>query len=147
MRLLARSLVFLATLSLAAQPIAAQEQTILRDAETEKLLKDLVDPLVVAAGMQKGAIDVVIVNDPTMNAFTAGGQRIYVNSGLLNAADNANQVQGVLAHELGHIVGGHSISMEREFGKATKISVLSLLLGLAAAVAGAGAAAMGAMAL
>lgn len=147
MRFLARTLAFLATLSLAAQPIAAQDVSILRDAETEKLLKDLVNPLVLAAGMPKDAVDVVIVNDPSLNAFTAGGQRIYVNSGLINAADNANQVQGVLAHELGHVAGGHSISMDDELGKATKISVLSLLLGLAAAVAGAGTAAMGAMAL
>src|SRR6478609_7653543 len=147
MRFLARTLALLATLALAAQPIAAQETSILRDAETERLLKDLVNPLVVAAGMPKDAVDVVIVSDPTLNAFTAGGQRIYVNSGLLNSADNANQVQGVLAHELGHIVGGHSIGIGEEIGKANKISILSLLLGVAAAVAGAGEAAMGAMAL
>jgi predicted Zn-dependent protease len=107
----------------------------------------MVDPLVVAAGMRKGAVDVVIVNDPSLNAFVAGGQRIYIHSGLINAADNANQVQGVLAHELGHIVGGHSITFENGYNKATKISILSLLLGVAAAVAGAGEAAMGAMAL
>jgi len=147
MRFLARTLALLATLALAAQPVAAQETSILRDAETERLLKDLVNPLVVAAGMPKDAVDVVIVSDPTLNAFTAGGQRIYVNSGLLNSADNANQVQGVLAHELGHIVGGHSIGIDQGMSKATKISILSLLLGVAAAVAGAGDAAMGAMAL
>jgi len=147
MRFLARTLAVLAVLAFAAQPIAAQETSILRDAETERLLKDLVNPLVVAAGMPKDAVDVIIVSDPTLNAFTAGGQRIYVNSGLLNSADNANQVQGVLAHELGHIVGGHSIGIEQGMNKATKISILSLLLGVAAAVAGAGDAAMGAMAL
>jgi predicted Zn-dependent protease len=147
MRIFARTLASLAALALCAQPIAAQETSILRDAETEKLLQDMVDPLVVAAGMRKGAVDVVIVNDPSLNAFVAGGQRIYIHSGLINAADNANQVQGVLAHELGHIVGGHSITFENGYNKATKISILSLLLGVAAAVAGAGEAAMGAMAL
>lgn len=147
MRFLARTLAFLAALALGAQPIAAQDGGILRDAETEKLLQDLVDPLVVAAGMPKGSVDVVVVNDPSLNAFVATGQRIYLNSGLINAADNANQVQGVLAHELGHIVGGHSITIGQEVGRATKISILSLLLGVAAAVAGAGDAAMGAMAL
>lgn len=147
MRIFARTLAFLAALALCAQQVSAQETSILRDAETEKLLQDMVDPLVVAAGMRKGAVDVVIVNDPSLNAFVAGGQRIYVHSGLINAADNANQVQGVLAHELGHIVGGHSIGIEQGFNKATKISILSLLLGVAAAVAGAGEAAMGAMAL
>ena len=147
MRFFARTLAFLAALALGAQPIAAQDASILRDAETEKLLQDLVDPLVAAAGMPKGSVDVVVVNDPTLNAFVAGGQRIYINSGLINAADNGNQVQGVLAHELGHIVGGHSISIGQEYGRATKISILSLLLGVAAAVAGAGDAAMAAMSL
>src|SRR6478736_4958463 len=147
MRFLARTLAVLAMLTFAAQPIAAQEVSVLRDSETERLLKDLVNPLVVAAGMPKDAIDVVILNDPSVNAQTAGGHVIYVNSGLINSADNANQVQGVLAHELGHIVGGHSIGIGEEIGKANKISILSLLLGVAAAVAGAGEAAMGAMAL
>ncbi len=147
MRFLARTLAFMAVLALSAQPVAAQDASILRDAETEHLLKDLVNPLVLAAGMPKDAVDVVIVNDPTLNAFTAGGQRIYINSGLLNAADNANQVQGVLAHELGHIVGGHEIGIEEGMSRASKISVLSLLVGIAAAVAGAGDAAMGAIAL
>jgi predicted Zn-dependent protease len=147
MRIFARTLAFLAALALGAQPIAAQNASILRDAETEKLLQDMVNPLVAAAGMPKDSVDVVVVNDPSLNAFVAGGQRIYINSGLINAADNANQVQGVLAHELGHIVGGHSITFENGYNKATKISILSLLIGVAAAVAGAGDAAMGAMAL
>jgi predicted Zn-dependent protease len=147
MRFFARSLAFIAALALGAQPIAAQDASILRDAETEKLLRDMVNPLVAAAGMQKDSVDVIVISDPSLNAFVSGGQRIFVNSGLINAADNANQVQGVLAHELGHIVGGHSISIGQEYGRATKISVLSMLLGVAAALAGAGDAAMGAMAL
>ncbi|MBO0748833.1 MAG: M48 family metalloprotease [Porphyrobacter sp.] len=147
MRFLVRTLAVLAALALCAQQAAAQDVSILRDSETERLLKDMVNPLVLAAGMPKDSVDVVVLNDPSVNAMTAGGQVIYVNSGLINAADNANQVQGVLAHELGHIVGGHSIGIQNGVSKATKISVLSLLLGLAAAVAGAGDAAMGAMAL
>jgi predicted Zn-dependent protease len=147
MRFLARLLVFVAALSLCAQQAAAQDASILRDSETERLLKDMVNPLVAAAGMRKDAVDIVIVNDPSVNAFTAGGQVIYVNSGLINEADNANQVQGVLAHELGHIVGGHSITFQNGYNKANKISILSLLVGVAAALAGAGDAAMGAFAM
>lgn len=138
-------LAFLALLAAAAQPAAAQ--SVLRDAETEALLQDMVDPLAQAAGLQKGAVDVVLLNDPSINAFVAGGQRIYVHSGLINAADTANEVQGVLAHELGHITGGHIIGFSQGAGKATKISVLSMLVGLAATLAGAGEAGMGAMAL
>ena len=144
-RLLARSLAFAAALTFAAQPASAQ--SILRDAETEAMLQDMMDPLTEAAGMPRGSVDVVLVNDPSINAFVAGGQRIYVHSGLINAADTANEVQGVLAHELGHIAGGHIIGIYDAYGKAAKISLLTTLLGIAAAVAGAGEAAMGAMAL
>src|SRR5690606_40857295 len=123
--LLARSLAFVAMLCVAVQPVAAQSgPTILRDAETEALLQDLVDPLAEAAGLRPGAVEVVLVSDPSINAFVAGGQRIYVHSGLINAADTANEVQGVLAHELGHITGGHIISLYDGYGKAAKISLL-----------------------
>lgn len=143
--LLAHLLAFAALLGIVAQPAAAQ--SILRDAETERLLQDLVDPLAEAAGLERGAVEVVLVHDSSINAFVAGGQRIYVHSGLINAADSANEVQGVLAHELGHITGGHIISIYDGASKATKITVLSMLVGIAAALAGAGEAAMGAMAL
>lgn len=135
----------LAALAMMAQPAAAQ--SILRDAETEALLQQLVDPLAEAAGLAPGAVDVVLVNDPSINAFVAGGQRIYVHSGLINAADTANEVQGVLAHELGHITGGHIIRSYDSMANAGRIQIISLLVGVAAALAGAGDAAMGAMAL
>ena len=144
-RLLFHAFALLAALVVAAQPVAAQ--SVLRDAETEKLLQDLVDPLAEAAGLGRGQVDIVLLDDPSINAFVAGGQRIYVHSGLINAADNANEVQGVLAHELGHITGGHVNRMGEGMGKATKITLLSMLAGVAAALAGAGDAAMGAMAL
>ena len=111
--LFARLLAVIAVASLVAQPVAAQSAgpSILRDAETGALLQELVDPLAEAAGLQRGAVEVVLVNDPSINAFVAGGQRIFIHSGLINAADTANEVQGVLAHELGHITGGHVISI------------------------------------
>ena len=143
MRILARLLAIIAALSLAVQPAAAQ--SILRDAETEALLQDMVRPLSEAAGLSPNAVEVVLINDPSLNAFVAGGQRIYIHSGLINSADNANQVQGVLAHELGHITGGHIIRMNEGFGRATNITLLSMLVGVAAALAGAGEAAMASM--
>ncbi|BBC71519.1 peptidase M48 [Altererythrobacter sp. B11] len=146
LRPLSRLLALLALSAFAlAQPAAAQD--VLRDAETEALLQQMIDPLAAAAGLQPGAVDVVLLNDPSINAFVAGGQRIYVHSGLINAAESANEVQGVLAHELGHITGGHIIGYSQGAGKATKISALSMLVGLAAALAGAPEAGMGAMAL
>jgi predicted Zn-dependent protease len=144
-RLLAHALAFVALLTLGTQSAAAQ--SILRDAETEKLLQELVDPLAEAGGLQAGAVDIVLINDSSINAFVAGGQRIYVHSGLINAADTANEVQGVLAHELGHITGGHIIRSYEGMSRATHITILSMVVGIAAALAGAGDAAMGAMAL
>ena len=140
-----RLLAALAALGLIAQPVAAQ--SILRDAETEALLQEMVDPLAKAAGLQEGAVEIVLVGDPSINAFVAGGQRIYIHSGLINAADTANEVQGVMAHELGHITGGHIIRHSEGAGNAMKITLLSALLGAAAALAGGGEAAMGAFAL
>ena len=144
-RVFARLLAFAALLGLVAQPAAAQ--AILRDAETEALLREMVAPLAEAAGLQPGAVEVVLVQDPSINAFVATGQRIYIHSGLINAADTANEVQGVLAHELGHITGGHAISIYEGAGKATKVQLLSMLAAVGAMLAGAGDAGMAAMAL
>ena len=126
------------------QPAAAQ--SVLRDSETELFFKDLSRPLIQAAGLAPSNVKIVMLNDPEINAFVATGQTVYIYSGLIMKADNANQVQGVIAHELGHVAGGHSIRIGEGESKATSISILSLLLGAAAMAAGAGSAGMGIMA-
>ncbi len=143
MRLLRSALLALAIVALTARPVLAQE--ILRDTESEALLQDMAAPLVKAAGFQPGAIDIVVLNDPSINAFVAGGQAIYIHSGLIEAADNANEVQGVIAHELGHITGGHVIRYSEGMGDASRISILSLLLGAVAVAAGSPDAGIGAI--
>lgn len=130
-------------LAVAVRPVLAQ--SILRDAETEALLQDMMDPLTVAAGLRPGQVRVHLLSDRSINAFVAGSQDIYVHSGLIEAADSANEVQGVLAHELGHIMGGHAIRVGEGAKAATGISLLSLLLGAAAMAAGGGEAGMGVM--
>ncbi|HKR90968.1 M48 family metalloprotease [Novosphingobium sp.] len=140
LRILAFVLTFLALCSWSTTPATAQ--SILRDAETEALLHDMATPLVKAAGLDPANVDIVLVNDSSVNAFVAGGQAVYVNSGLINEADTAGQVQGVIAHELGHVTGGHAV-LNQGASAATSISLLSLLLGAAAAAAGGGEAAMG----
>ncbi len=148
MRIVTRSVAylaaFLASLMLAIQPAAAQ--SVLRDAETEALLHDMATPLIAAAGLEPGNVDVILLNDSSINAFVAGGQAIYIHSGLLNAATDVTEVQGVIAHELGHITGGHIIRFDEGMKTATGITILSLLLGVAAAAAGGGDAAMGILA-
>ena len=125
----------------AAQPAAAQ--SVLRDSETESFFKDLSRPLISAAGLEPSNVNVVMLNDPEINAFVATGQTVYIYSGLIMKADNANQLQGVIAHELGHVAGGHAIRSGEGEKAAAGISILSLLLGAAAMAAGAGNAGFG----
>ncbi|MBU6206994.1 MAG: M48 family metalloprotease, partial [Alphaproteobacteria bacterium] len=127
-------LAMLALSCMTARPVMAQE--ILRDAETEAVLRDAVRPLVIAAGLDPRNVDIAIVHDPEINAFVAGGQTVFINSGLITAADNINQVQGVIAHELGHMAGGHVIRFEEGAKNAYAVMLLGLLLGVAAAAAG-----------
>ncbi|WP_100260034.1 M48 family metalloprotease [Qipengyuania seohaensis] len=143
MRLLSHLFALLALLVLAAQPLAAQ--SVLRDAETEAFLDEISAPLVEAAGLEPGNVEMVLINDPSLNAFVAGGQAIYLHSGLIDAADSANEVQGVIAHELGHITGGHINRIGEGYAKAGNISLLSMLAGIGAALAGSTDAAMGLM--
>ena len=143
MRLIARLLAMLAAAMLAVQPVAAQ--SILRDAETEAFLEEISAPLVEAAGLEPDNVDIILLNDPSINAFVAGGQAVYIHSGLIDAADTAEEVQGVIAHELGHITGGHILRYGEGMASATRITLLSMLAGIGAALAGAGDAAMGIM--
>jgi predicted Zn-dependent protease len=126
------------------QPALAQQQqqdagpSVLRDTETELLFKQMTLPLIQAAGLNPNSVNVVLLNDPEINAFVATGQTVYVQSGLLEATDNVNQLQGVVAHELGHVIAGDSIRSGQGVKQATGISILSLVLAAAAMAAGAG---------
>ncbi|OYW21328.1 MULTISPECIES: M48 family metalloprotease [unclassified Sphingomonas] len=129
---------FVAALALSllvlAQP--AHAQSILRDAETEAMFADMSQPLILAAGLSPKDVRVILINDESINAFVVGGQTVYVHSGLVNAADNANQVQGVIAHELGHIADGHVLLQAEGVRPALGIMLLSMVLGVAAIAAG-----------
>ncbi|MEO7240478.1 MAG: M48 family metalloprotease [Sphingomicrobium sp.] len=141
---LARLLMLFAVAAIAvAQPAAAQ--SVLRDSETEQLFADIARPLILAAGLDPKSTQVVLLNDSEINAFVATGQTVYIQSGLLTAADNVNQLQGVIAHELGHVAGGHSIRMAEGAKEATGITIATMVLGALALAAGAGDAAMGLM--
>jgi predicted Zn-dependent protease len=145
-----RMLMLALVLALAGwQPAQAQQEDkgpqVLRDTETELLFKDMSVPLIKAAGLDPNSVKVVLLNDPEVNAFVSQGQTVYLQSGLIEIADNVNQVQGVVAHELGHVVAGDAIRSSSGEREATGISLLSLVLGAAAIAAGAGDAGMGIM--
>lgn len=142
MRHLLRTLLaLLISFAVLVRPVAAQ--SILRDAETEALLKDMSRPLIEAAGLQPKNVQIVMIADNSINAFVAGGQIVYIHSGLITQAENANMVQGVIAHELGHVTGGHIVRLSEGMKTATGIMLLSLILGAAAMAAGAGEAGAG----
>jgi predicted Zn-dependent protease len=146
-----RLLMLALMLSLAAvRPAFAQDDSsggpsVLRDSETELLFRDVSRPLIKAGGLDPNSVEVVLLNDPEINAFVDRGQTVYIQSGLLMAADNVNELQGVIAHELGHVVGGHSIRLQQGVNVATGITVATMILGALAIAAGAGDAAMGLM--
>nr|WP_246449185.1 M48 family metalloprotease [Sphingomonas sabuli] len=146
-RLTRLMLVFvLLTVSVARPAAADGGPSILRDAETEALFRDLSKPLVQAAGLDPANVRVVLLNDPEINAFVATGQTVYIQSGLLNSADTVDELQGVIAHELGHVAGGHAIRIQDGAGEATGLTIATLILGALAVAAGAGEAGMGIMA-
>ena len=127
------------------QPAAAQDAgiSVLRDSETELLFRDISRPLIQAADLDPNSVKVVLLNDPEINAFVAVGQTVYIQSGLIAATDNVNQLQGVIAHELGHVAGGHSIRMDQGVSQATGITIATMVLGALAMAMGAGEAGMG----
>ncbi len=125
------------------QPALAADGEILRDTETEALFRDIARPLIIAAKLDPKSTDVVLLNDTEINAFVATGQRVYIHSGLLLAADNVNQLQGVIAHELGHVAGGHSIRLQQGAKGAAGLTLATMILGAIALAAGAGEAGMG----
>ena len=108
---------------------------LIRDTEIENTIRVYIAPLFEAAGLDPGSVSVHIVNDRNLNAFVAGGQKIFIHSGLLMETKTPGEVIGVLAHEIGHITGGHLSRLHRGLKDATSQSILAMVLGGAAAIA------------
>ena len=95
---------------------ARQGPPVIRDAETEQLLREYTQPILRSAGLAQQNVQVVIINDRSFNAFVADGRRIFVNAGALMDSETPNQIIGVLAHETGHIAGGHLARLREAVG-------------------------------
>lgn len=130
--MLAGALIFSAALPAEAQQ--RRQMSFIRDAEIEQVMREYLDPLLGAAGLRKGFIRVVLVSDRSFNAFVADGKRVFVNIGAIMESTTPNQLIGVLAHETGHIAGGHLARMRAEIDKATAIAVIGTILGGAAVI-------------
>jgi predicted Zn-dependent protease len=130
-------------IALALAPLSAFAEekekgpALLRDTETEQLLRDYTRPILRVAGLEKQNIKVTIINDPAFNAFVADGHRIFVNHGALMQSETPNQIIGVLAHETGHLAGGHLAKLHEQVAAAQTQMVIAMLLGAGALAAGA----------
>eukprot|EP01035_Chromulina_nebulosa_P013280 gene13280-17645_t len=124
----------------AMAPAQAQNATrgmpIVRDTEIEQLLRDYASPILKAAGLAKQNVKVVVLNDRAFNAFVMDGRHIFINAGALFDAKTPNEVIGVFAHETGHLAGGHLLKLREQLASAQTASIVALLLGVGAAVAG-----------
>ena len=116
----------------------AQNVPVVRDAEIEALVRDYARPIFKAAGLSKAGIDIILVNDPGFNAFVAG-RRMFINTGALLKAETPNEIIGVIAHEAGHIAGGHQDRLREQLARAQTMAIIAGLLGVGAVVAGAAA--------
>ena len=109
----------------------------IRDAEIEQVMREYLSPLLGAAGLRKDFIRVVLVADRSFNAFVADGKRVFVNIGAIMESTTPNQIIGVLAHETGHIAGGHLARLRQELSNAQAIAVIGTILGAGAVIGGA----------
>lgn len=140
--LTAFSIAFTPTVAVAPTPARAQSLPpglpVIRDAEIEQLLRDYTQPILRAAGLAQQNVQVTIINDRSFNAFVMDGRRIFINAGALVDAKVPNEVIGVLAHETGHMAGGHLSRLRQQLAQAQVASIIAMILGVGAIAASRG---------
>jgi len=139
--LLNRSLksVFAITLAMVVtlmHAMPAFAQSLLRDTEIEETMQDYTTPILRAAGLSPSSVDIYLVNDPSLNAFVTRGQNIFLHSGIITQSTTPNQLKGVIAHEAGHIAGGHLVRSDYGSRSAYGAILIAAGIGLAAILAG-----------
>ncbi len=117
------------------QDAHARKATLIRDAEIENTIRIYSTPVFKAAGLDPHSINIYIVNDNSLNAFVAGGQNLFIHTGLIIRSNSASQIIGVIAHETGHIAGGHLSRLQNALSASSIPSILSFILGGAASIA------------
>lgn len=137
MRVPLRPLAFICALGAAFVGGAAQAQSLIRDTEIEEAIRASAEPVLKGSGLQPDAVKFYLVGDKDLNAFVSGGQNIFLNTGLIAETENPNQLLGVIAHEAGHISGGHVVRTEDIQRAGMKPFLLTMGLGIVAAFAGA----------
>lgn len=132
-------LAWTAVLALLLAPVSAGAQgiSLIRDAETEHMLRDMTDPIFAAAGLNAKSVDIYLVNDQSQNAFVAAGQKMFFHTGIITASEEPNELIGVIAHETGHITGGHLARSSEAIAAMMRPTLIGAAIGLAAIAAGA----------
>ncbi len=137
--LMQRSMIVLLACAVTITPIVpAQAQgriPVVRDAEIEGLLLDYARPILKTAGLNRRGIEIILVNSPSFNAFV-DGRRIFINTGAIAIAQSPNEIIGVVAHETGHLAGGHQHRIREQIARAKTLAVVGTLVGIGAAAAG-----------
>jgi len=108
---------------------------LVRDAEIEGLLKDYTAPIFAAAGLGKKSVRIYLVNKPEFNAFVTG-RLMFINLGAIQTSLVPNEIIGVIAHETGHIVGGHLHRLRARVENARILATIGMLAGIGATVVG-----------
>lgn len=116
-------------------PVSAQGIPLIRDTEIEELLNDYARPIFRAAGLGEGRVSVRIVRSEIFNAFVLDGHNVFIHTGALMQSENPNQVIGVIAHETGHIAGGHMAALRARIARDQTKALLMRILGLGVAIA------------
>lgn len=117
---------------------SALAQSLIRDTEIEATLREFSEPIIRAAGLNPASVDLYIVNDNSLNAFVTRGQNIFFHTGLILESETPNQLKGVIAHETGHIAGGHLARSDYGNRSAYGAMLIAAGIGLAAILAGEG---------
>lgn len=120
---------------------AAQESKplpLIRDAETETLIREYAKPIFKAAGVASASVHIYLINNPVFNAFVSDGQRMFINTGTLIQTEMPNELIGVIAHETGHIAGAHLARFEEQASRLQAATIITMLAGIGAIAAGSG---------
>jgi len=135
LRLVLAAALLLAPVTPAGAQSRGHQPEFIRDAEIEHIIRTLAGPIFAAAGIDGEAVEFALIKDSTINAFVAGGMNMFLYTGLLMECDNAEQLIGVMAHESGHIAGGHLIRGREAMEQASAEAILAMILGVGAAIA------------
>jgi predicted Zn-dependent protease len=111
---------------------SARAQSLIRDAEIESIIRTYAAPLLQDAGIAPASVTFRMLNDHRINAFVTTGPTMMLFTGLLLRTETTDALVGVIAHEIGHIAGGHLVQLRGNVETLQTTQILSMLLGAAA---------------